>query len=88
MIDLDCYLGACDALLAEADLLVARLTTSPEALDSDLSATRAKIEQVRREVERLRGMKSTYGRAIYPEWTDFPESELPWPSGRPSGPDA
>jgi hypothetical protein len=81
MTDLDRYLAGCDAMLAEADLLIARLAASPDVEDPELAATRDRIAVLRREVDRLRGMKIAHGRSVFdPKRTDFPQSEMPWPS--------
>lgn len=79
MTDLDPCLAGCDAALAEAELLLAILGANP-ATETDLAPVRLSISAMRREVDRLRGMKIVPPRTkTDPYWMNLAEGESPWP---------
>ncbi len=86
MTDLDPCLLGCDSALAEADLLIAMLEAGPESVEHELSAVRTRIVQLRREVDRLRGLPIVPTRRNpYPEWSELAGAGLPWPRRSDSG---
>ena len=90
MTDIEPYLSGCDQALAEADLLLASLADFPASIEPELTATRQRIEALRREVERLRGMATVSPRRkIHPDWIDLASNKSPWcaPSGDQGGGD-
>lgn len=79
MTDLDPCLLGCDTALAEADLLISMLSDGADSLDPELSAVRARIALLRREVDRLRGMAIVPARRkIHPDWIDLAGNGSPW----------
>lgn len=79
MTNIDPCLFGCDNALAEADLLLLMLSESPASLEPEVTATRARIAALRREVERLRGMTTVQTRRrIQPNWTDLTSDGSPW----------
>lgn len=80
MNDLDPCLAGCDAALAEAELLLAMLGRgSPAGIDLD--GAKASIAALRREVDRLRGMKVVPARRRNdPLSIELPGPNSPWPS--------
>jgi hypothetical protein len=78
MTELESYLAGCDAALAEADLLVVRLAGLPPSLNPEVATARRSIAALRREVDRLRGMKSApWRREMHPKRSE--PSEPIWP---------
>lgn len=79
MTDLEPWLSGCDEALAEADLLIATLSDSPASIELELTATRLRIAQLRREVDRLRGMATRAPRRqIHSDWIDLARNSSPW----------
>ena len=80
MTDLDPYLAGCDRALAEAE----RLLTLLAATGSDkaaLTPVRATIARLRREVDRLRGLKVPPARReSSPFRTHLADGKSPWQS--------
>ena len=80
MTNLDPCLAGCDSALAEAELLLAMLAGSGSD-EVALVPVRASITALRREVDRLRGLKVPPARRkTNPFWTQFGEAQSPWPS--------
>ena len=79
MTNLEPWLSGCDKALAEADLLIATLSDFPAPLEPELTATRLRINELRREVDRLRGMPTVPPRRkVHPDWIDLASSGSPW----------
>jgi len=84
MIELDPCLAGCDSALAEAELLLAVLGASGTDAAA-LAPVRASIAVLRREVDRLRGLKvHPARRKTDPFWMQTGKSQSPWPSADPS----
>ena len=83
MTNLETWLSGCDKALAEADLLIATLSDFPGALEPELTATRLRISELRREVDRLRGMPAVpQRRKIAPNRIDLSNIDSPWAADR------
>ena len=83
MTNLEPWLSGCDKALAEADLLIATLSDFPASLEPELTATRLRISELRREVDRLRGMPAVpQRRKIHPDWIDLANIDSPWAADR------
>lgn len=82
MTDLDPCLAGCDAALAEAERMLAMLGAGGTD-DTALAPVRHSIAKLRREVGRLRGLKTPRIRKENdPLWIDLVASRSPWPSTR------
>lgn len=80
MTDLDPCLAGCDAALAEAELLLAMLNDAA-LIDAELGPVRRSITTLRREVDRLRGMKVVPSRReTDPFWMKLGSADSPWPA--------
>ena len=80
MTELDPCLAGCDAALAEAQLLIAVLD-GLGGNDAALDPVRRSIAALRREVDRLRGVKvMSQRRYTDPFWTNMAPGQLPWPT--------
>ena len=83
MTNLEPWLSGCDKALAEADSLIATLSDFPASLEPELTATRLRISELRREVDRLRGMPAIpQRRKIHPDWIDLSNIDSPWAADR------
>ena len=79
MTDLDPCLSGCDQALAEAELLLATLQYGPARIEVEMSGIRDRIAILRREVERLRGMRTPPVRKrIEPDRTEMGSNTSPW----------
>ena len=84
MTDLDPCLAGCDCALAEAEQLLAILAASGTD-EAALAPVRASIATLRREVDRLRGLKVAPSRKkANPFWMDLGGGTTPWQSETPS----
>ena len=80
MNQLEPCLTGCDSALAEAERLLAILAATGSAEES-LAPAQASIARLRREVDRLRGLKvAPARRKTGPLWTQSPGGESPWPT--------
>lgn len=80
MNELDPCLAGCDSALAEAERLLAMLAATGSDEES-LAPVRASVARLRREIDRLRGLKVPPARRkTGPSWTQSPGGESPWPS--------
>lgn len=86
MTDLDPCLAGCDSALAEAELLLAMLAATGTD-ESALVPVRASIAKLRREVDRLRGLKVAPSRKnADPFWMELGGGQSPWTAnGAPLG---
>lgn len=82
MTDLDPCLAGCDSALAEAELLLAMLGAAGSD-DDALAPVKLSIATLRREVDRLRGLKVVpVRRRTDPFWMELGGSgESPWAAG-------
>lgn len=81
MTDLIPCLAGCDSALAEAELLLALLAASGTD-EAALAPVRMSIANLRREVDRLRGIKVAPARKKSgPLWMEIGGGESPWSSG-------
>ena len=80
MNELDPCLAGCDSALGEAERLLAMLAATGSAEES-LAPVQASIARLRREVDRLRGLKvAPARRKTGPLWMQSSGGESPWPT--------
>jgi len=80
MTNLDPCLAGCDRALAEAERLLAVLAAT-DGDEAALTPVRTTIARLRREVDRLRGLKvSPARREFSPFRTQLTGGKSPWPS--------
>ena len=83
MTDLDPCLAGCDCALAEAEQLLAVLAATGTD-EAALAPVRASIATLRREVDRLRGLKVAPSRKkADPFWMELGGNQSPWRSDGP-----
>ena len=86
MTDLDPCLAGCDSALAEAELLLAMLAATGTD-EAALAPVRHSIAKLRREVDRLRGLKvAPSQKKADPFWMELGGGESLWtPGSDPQG---
>ena len=80
MTDLDPCLAGCESALAEAEELLAVLAATG-CDEAAVAPIRHSIARLRREVDRLRGLKvPQIPRKADPLWVELGSEEAPWPA--------